>query len=89
MSGVTKPNDGLSYADQSQDDIGWYNLMRGGIYLHYNQCQIDYIKEGTYRKMGINRSIYFILKLLQMEHEQWLYMNGLVHERGGDGILQR
>ena len=39
--------------------------------------------------MGINRARYFIFKLLQMEQVQWMYRNGLVHDQGEDGILQR
>ena len=50
----------ISYADKSQDDIGWYKLIWVGIDLRYNQCQTVYIKEGKFSNMGINRSISFI-----------------------------
>ena len=78
----------LSYVYKSQDNIGWYNLIKGGIDLHYNPFQTDYLKEGTSRNMGIKRERYFIFKNLQMPHEQRLYVNVVVHERGEYGILQ-
>ena len=43
--------------------------MQGGISLHYKQFQTSHLKEVTYKKMGINRSIYFIQKILQIGHD--------------------
>ena len=63
----------ISYADKSHECIGWYNLMQGGIYIHYNKCQKFHLKEGTSNKMGINRSKYFISKILK-----WYMTNGCI-----------
>ena len=38
--------------------------------------------------MGINRAIHFTLKVFQIGHDQCLYRNRVVHERGEDGILK-
>ena len=35
----------ISYAYKSQYYIGWYNMIRVGISLHYNQLQTSYLKE--------------------------------------------
>ena len=66
-------------------------MMQGGVSLHYKQCQTSYLKEFTYRKMGINRSIYFIQKSFKLDMTNgcigmdW-YMSGyrMVYYKGNE-----
>ena len=79
----------LSYAAKAQDNIGWDNVMRDRIYMHWNQCQSYYIKKITYMNTGLNWASSFIENLLQIGHGQWLYRNGVLQKRVEDVLLQR
>ena len=51
--------------------------MRGQIDRHWNQIS----QKVTLRKTVLNWASYFMGKLLPIGHVQWVYSNGVVHER--------
>ena len=44
----------LSYESKAQDNIGWYNMMQDRISHYWTKWKSDYLKEGTFRKTGLN-----------------------------------
>ena len=78
----------LYSASKAQDKIGWDNMMWGWISINWNQWQSDYLKKVISRKIGIKRESYFIEKLPQIGHDQWMYSNGVVHDIGEEVLLK-
>ena len=72
---------------QSQDLIGWSNMLEGRISAEWSRRQrIWYLSHGSDRcpdqwAKGL------VLNLLMISHELWLQRNKIVHERHANGLL--
>ena len=65
----------LSSASKAQNNIGCYNLLPVCISCQRNERKLEYSKDCTSSKTGLNWEIYFIENILKMGHNQYIYRN--------------
>ena len=60
ISGGPTPTSRNVSASKAQCNVRWDNIMQGWIAHPWTKRKLDYLKEGTSRKTGLNWAIYFI-----------------------------
>jgi hypothetical protein len=72
---------GMKALAQSQDNIGYRNIMEGYILIHFYEIQNFYLAMSSSFLNGANWAKQFILKLLHITHSQWIFRNISLHDR--------
>lgn len=76
--GNLSPN--LRRAAESQDTIGWRNLMEGRVTRYFHTIQCLHLSQSTSRLTGDDWMRGLISRLLHISHSQWLFRNFTLHD---------
>jgi hypothetical protein len=74
-------------AAQSQDRIGWINLVEGKISKQWSELQAAHYRSQGSRRTATRWATDLVTNLLEISHEQWLQRNGGLYELTDNGLL--
>jgi hypothetical protein len=66
---------------ENQDKIGWRNLTKGYISIHFYEIQVCHLAMSSSFLNGTDWTKQFITKILQITHSQWIYLNISLHDK--------
>lgn len=76
----------LSVLATSQDVIGWQNFTEGRITHHLYCVQSDHLRQLDSSRDSLSWAGGLVNQLLMLVHAQWVFRNGLVHQRESYGL---